>query len=42
MSRKMKTKFNFVNVTGGSYMDITHQVVHTPYTTAHTIAPTAA
>jgi hypothetical protein len=38
MSRKMKTKFNFVNVTGGSYVDITHQVVHMPYT----ILPTAA
>ena len=31
MSRKMKTKFNFVNIAGGVYHDITNDVINTPY-----------
>jgi hypothetical protein len=38
MSRKMKTKFNFVNVTGGAYTDITQQLIDMPYTTTSVAA----
>ena len=33
MSTKMKTKFNFVNITGGVYTDVTDEILHLPYTT---------
>jgi hypothetical protein len=33
MSQRMKTKFNFVNVTGGVYTDITTTLVNIPYST---------
>jgi hypothetical protein len=38
MSTRMKTKFNFVNITGGVYTDITPTLVNLPYTTNATTA----
>ncbi len=38
MSTKMKTKFNFVNIAGGVYHDITTDVVDTPYSVNPTFA----
>jgi hypothetical protein len=32
MSRNMKQKFNFVNISGGVYTDITHSLINTPNT----------
>ena len=34
MSTKMKTKFNFVNIAGGVYHDITNELLHDPGTAA--------
>ena len=31
MSTKMKTRFSFVNITGGVYTDNTNEVVNLPY-----------
>ena len=36
MSRDMKTRFNFVNVAGGAYHDITRRVVEADYGTGVT------
>jgi hypothetical protein len=41
MSKKMKTKFNFVNIAGGVYHDITNDVINTPYNTNPTLAVAA-
>lgn len=38
MSRNMKRKFNFVNIAGGVYTDITHSLVNTPNTITAALA----
>ncbi len=37
----MKTKFNFVNIAGGVYHDITNDVINTPYNTHSTMNGTS-
>ena len=38
MSRNMKRKFNFVNIAGGVYTDITHSLINTPNTITAVVA----